>query len=399
MAGSEMNGSSSSSDESKSEDEISENSLSEGDNEAYGFLQPVTTRQRRALLKAAGVRKIDTAEKDECRTLRTSREVCGCTCRGYCDPDTCECSQAGIKCQVDRVKPHEFPCGCTRDGCANVNGRIEFNPSRVKTHFIHTIMRLELEKRQEMPEESASSVIQNHPKWWSQMRMQPAQPQPSCSYSNYSYAQPASQYPAKIPPISTMVSSGVVVQESLDLHYAYRDEYNSTSLSLNSESASSSFSNGNNSDYYSNYNYMDVTAPNNASSYQNGYQMHHLAPQPTASTHVPYQSQLPAYPADCQYTNYTATNGSNRFHPRIEPPAPVDSFATNYPASNGGSSNHTRINYPENAPVEGFCAVAPGGNCIAGNDAGAQSQVPSVADPNENLSEIIKKSIVETVTA
>lgn len=67
-----MNGSSSSSDESKSEDEISENSLSEGDNEAYGFLQPVTTRQRRALLKAAGVRKIDTIEKDECRTLRTS---------------------------------------------------------------------------------------------------------------------------------------------------------------------------------------------------------------------------------------------------------------------------------------------------------------------------------------
>lgn len=402
MAGSEMNGSSSSSDESKSEDEISENSLSEGDNEAYGFLQPVTTRQRRALLKAAGVRKIDTIEKDECRTLRTSREVCGCTCRGYCDPDTCECSQAGIKCQVDRVKPHEFPCGCTRDGCANVNGRIEFNPSRVKTHFIHTIMRLELEKRQEMPEDSASSVIQNHPKWWSQMRMQPAQPQPSCSYSNYSYAQPASQYPAKIPPISTMVSSGVVVQESLDLHYAYRDEYNSTSLSLNSESASSSFSNGNNTDYYSNYNYMDVTAPPTTSPYQNGYQMHHLAAQQTTSTHVPYQSQLPlsTYPSDCQYTNYTPTNGSNRFHPRIEAPASADSFSTNYPAASTSNVGlHPRINYPDMPPVESFCAVAPGSNCITGDATVAPGQVPSVGDPNENLSEIIKKSIAETVTA
>lgn len=46
--------------------------------------------------------------------------------------------------QVDRAG---FPCGCSRDGCANSSGRIEFNPVRVKTHFIHTLMRLELEKK------------------------------------------------------------------------------------------------------------------------------------------------------------------------------------------------------------------------------------------------------------
>jgi len=46
--------------------------------------------------------------------------------------------------QVDRV---HFPCGCSRDGCANPSGRIEFNPVRVRTHFIHTIMKLELEKK------------------------------------------------------------------------------------------------------------------------------------------------------------------------------------------------------------------------------------------------------------
>lgn len=42
-----------------------------------------------------------------------------------------------------------FPCGCTKDGCGNTEGRIEFNSTRVQTHYIHTIMKLELEKRLE----------------------------------------------------------------------------------------------------------------------------------------------------------------------------------------------------------------------------------------------------------
>ena len=48
-----------------------------------------------------------------------------------------------------------FPCGCTHDGCANSNGRIEFNPMRVRTHFIHTMMRIEMEKKREQEEEEA----------------------------------------------------------------------------------------------------------------------------------------------------------------------------------------------------------------------------------------------------
>lgn len=40
-----------------------------------------------------------------------------------------------------------FPCGCSRDGCGNLAGRIEFNPLRVRTHYLHTIMKLDLEKR------------------------------------------------------------------------------------------------------------------------------------------------------------------------------------------------------------------------------------------------------------
>jgi Cysteine/serine-rich nuclear protein N-terminus len=424
MAGNELNASSSSSDESKSEEEMSENSLSEGDGEAYGFLQPVTARQRRALLKAAGVRKIDTAEKDECRELRTSREVCGCTCRGVCDPDTCECSQAGIKCQVDRLKPHEFPCGCTRDGCANVNGRIEFNPARVKTHFIHTIMRLELEKRQEMPEDPTTSVIQNHSKWWTQMRMQhnqaSQQPSPSCSYVNsfpYNNGIPsAPQYPAKIPPISSMVTPNVG-QESLDLHYAYRDEYiaNSNNLSMSATDGTSSF-NGSSTDYYSNYNYLAV--PSQPSSlYQNGgYQMSH-------QQHIAYQSQLPqtSFSGDCQYSNYSPTNGSvNRFHPRdaidLNGTGTSPGFVNSYPPAihNGNVTNHSRINYPSTAstsqpqssevlsPIEGFCALPTSASTsilVSPTDTSNCTAEQSSQVQSENLSEIIKKSIVETVTA
>lgn len=48
--------------------------------------------------------------------------------------------------QVDRMS---FPCGCTKDGCSNATGRLEFNPVRVRTHFLHTVMKLELEKRRE----------------------------------------------------------------------------------------------------------------------------------------------------------------------------------------------------------------------------------------------------------
>ncbi|XP_055381670.1 uncharacterized protein LOC129612178 [Condylostylus longicornis] len=134
----------SSSDETDSDEDLSEENISDLDPDSSGFLQPVPVKSRRALLKAAGIKKIDSSEKDECRAIRGSREYCGCLCRGFCDPDTCSCSQNGIKCQVDRPN---FPCGCTRDGCGNAYGRIEFNPTRVRTHYIHTIMRLEIENK------------------------------------------------------------------------------------------------------------------------------------------------------------------------------------------------------------------------------------------------------------
>jgi len=59
-----------------------------------------------------------------------------------------------------------FPCGCTKDGCGNMEGRIEFNSTRVQTHYIHTIMKLELEKKleehsgtEEDEEEEAAALV------------------------------------------------------------------------------------------------------------------------------------------------------------------------------------------------------------------------------------------------
>ncbi|XP_055520347.1 cysteine/serine-rich nuclear protein 2-like isoform X1 [Leucoraja erinacea] len=126
-----------------SDDDIDVDSIEVDD---YFFLQPLPTKRRRALLRASGVNRIDTEEKHELRAIRSSREECGCDCRFYCDPEVCPCSKAGIKCQVDRMS---FPCGCSKDGCANVAGRIEFNPIRVRTHYLHTIMKLELENKQQ----------------------------------------------------------------------------------------------------------------------------------------------------------------------------------------------------------------------------------------------------------
>lgn len=130
----------------------------------YFFLQPLATKRRRALLRASGVHRIDAEEKQELRAIRLSREECGCDCRLYCDPEACPCSQAGIKCQVDRMS---FPCGCSRDGCGNLAGRIEFNPIRVRTHYLHTIMKLELENkhppaRLASPEEHTQVFTESH---------------------------------------------------------------------------------------------------------------------------------------------------------------------------------------------------------------------------------------------
>lgn len=133
-----------------SQDEIVQTDSDEDDTETDGFfLQPVSTKLRRKLLKVSGIKKLDTFEREECKELRGSREQCGCDCQFECLPETCLCALNGIQCQVDRFS---FPCGCSRDGCANPSGRIEFNPGKVHNHYLHTMMRLKNEGETEQPE-------------------------------------------------------------------------------------------------------------------------------------------------------------------------------------------------------------------------------------------------------
>ncbi|GFN99707.1 cysteine/serine-rich nuclear protein 3 [Plakobranchus ocellatus] len=175
----------------------SEESDSEYDD--YYFLQPLPIRQRRILLRTSGVKKIDNEEKDECRDIRVSRNVCGCDCKLVCDPSTCTCSLAGIQCQVDRLS---FPCGCTKEGCNNAAGRIEFNPIRVRTHFIHTLMRLELEKK-----DSSSNMV---PSFLSppEQQMLMSSPSATSALNNGSCNTLSSSFaPAPLSPSSSLISS------------------------------------------------------------------------------------------------------------------------------------------------------------------------------------------------
>lgn len=143
------------------EEEPSNASESQPDLDSRSSLKPVPPRQRDALLRAAGITEIDSAEKDECTKIRSSRKLCGCRCKGYCDPDMCSCSQSGIKCQVEYLN---FPCGCSRYGCANSKGRIEFNSVRVRKHVIHTLMKLDFENKQKLKEEEEEGRQKRSPR-------------------------------------------------------------------------------------------------------------------------------------------------------------------------------------------------------------------------------------------
>ena len=125
----------------------------------YYFVQPIATRQRRNLLKQAGLMKIDASEKHELNFIRRSREICGCSCSREtdgCQPLTCECYLNGIACQVDRLT---FPCPCATMFCQNPLGRLEFNQNRVRNHFFQTLTRLEAEKEQETLDNHQNDLI------------------------------------------------------------------------------------------------------------------------------------------------------------------------------------------------------------------------------------------------
>lgn len=407
----ELNPRNSSSDDTDSDEEPTDTS-SDADSEANGFLQPVSAKQRRVLLKAAGVRKIDAHEKDECKMIRTSREVCGCTCRVYCDPETCACSQAGIKCQVDR---QSFPCGCSRDGCGNVVGRVEFNPMRVRTHYIHTVMRLEMEKKQEKMQTSqvvaATSLVaatnptpatgylhhlpqqqqqqhqvQQAPSW---MRV-PAQTMPICDF-NLMYS--------NNPSTSASTNSLEVTRrpESLDLHYAYRDDYHAApSIAYPSTSTATTT-------LFDPY-YLEPTLSDAAT----------VAVSYDTTTYPQlhsYDQRVTTYPGEPLTTTYSyAPSPFDQKLDQTPPNTTATEPATDYISLQPPISNSSRLdaindllesNRFNTMPSTLAPATLPTAtDCV--QMIGASDQVDpttaAAAAPNEHLSEIIKKSIVETVS-
>ena len=55
-------------------------------------LTPLSTKARASLLRSHGVFLVDRNEAEDIRTIRESRETCGCSCLDTCIPDNCECA-------------------------------------------------------------------------------------------------------------------------------------------------------------------------------------------------------------------------------------------------------------------------------------------------------------------
>ena len=68
----------------------------------WWFLQSIPPKKRRKILKRH-IPEVDSQDRANNRGLRKTRDVCGCSCNSVCYPDTCECAQNGIPCQVFRL--------------------------------------------------------------------------------------------------------------------------------------------------------------------------------------------------------------------------------------------------------------------------------------------------------
>lgn len=411
----------SSSEDSDSEEEPSDTSETEMDLENYNFLQPVPTRQRRLLLRAAGVRKIDSLEKDECRDIRTSREFCGCGCKGYCDPDTCSCSQAGIKCQVDRLN---FPCGCSREYCGNSSGRIEFNPVRVRTHFIHTLMRLELEKKEKAEEENVKTDKKED--WMANERLsgyQKSDDSPtklgryngspskngkieSCLHEGGNFTNLHYGAPGEGPgPMSHSVGSFSDLparEDSLDL-YAFREDCYQEETSGDGERKppNQPFSPGQGF-HFPDPRFSDVGFPASGPPY----------PAPSNQYTQPYQAGFADFAAPV-FSPYGGMYAPEYGTKPLEDSFQQTSGYENFTANEETKENHYTSLISANGKVESFSELlhnrygygsyeeAPAfhGNQVASGKSDDNSVNANPDDCDENFGEIIKKSMVETVSA
>lgn len=418
----------SSSDDSDSEEEPSDTSDGELDLENYNFLQPVPTRQRRLMLRAAGVRKIDSVEKDECRDIRSSREFCGCGCKNFCDPDTCSCSQAGIKCQVDRLN---FPCGCSREYCGNSSGRIEFNPVRVRTHFIHTLMRLELEKKQKIEEENANKLGKiDETNWMHNERLsgtyqkreseestklaakytasredKPESRLHDGNFTNLHYGAPG-EGPGAQP---TNFGDLPTREDSLDLYTfredCYQEETNGTERKTVHFNPGQGF-------HFPDPRFSDVGFPGTPYSavpnqytqpYQSGFG--DFATPPTFNPYGSIYTEFGAKPLEDTFQQGNSFDGFSEESKENQYTSLTSVGSTNNKIESFSDLLHGRYGYGNYEDTSGFHTLAPSqdqsNNSTSENGEKYENGNGSVEneDCDENFGEIIKKSMVETVSA
>ncbi|XP_053982448.1 uncharacterized protein LOC128878345 [Hylaeus volcanicus] len=396
------------------------------DIDSYYFLQPVPTWQRRALLRAAGVRRIDAVEKDECRDIRASREHCGCGCKGYCDPESCPCSRANVKCQVDRAG---FPCGCTRDGCANSSGRIEFNPVRVRTHFIHTLMRLELEKKQR-DEEGTDHDVSDNQNGRSPLReinlgsvMENRNAEclsgggfTTLHYENHDAADGGTNCQPEIPGTR---------EDSLDL-YAIRDDCYPSEDTVDGTQGPQRKLHPEFSQAFQTFSSQTNAGVNFQQPPYQDYQPYANLPSTSRVQFQPQFQAVPGNPGFSHYAPYGQDSGSIQGNCQVHPGQHSSGYEASFAQDETTGSQYTNLNsvQPMNAvqqmgKLEPFSELLSGRysyygemepqahGTYHGNGAkveveksqGNEQQSESTEECDENFGEIIKKSMVETVSA
>ncbi|XP_043259894.1 microtubule-associated protein futsch [Colletes gigas] len=415
---------------SSSEDPSDDTDEEQSDNEeldidSYYFLQPVPTWQRRALLRAAGVRRIDAVEKDECRDIRASREHCGCGCKGYCDPESCPCSRANVKCQVDRAG---FPCGCTRDGCANSSGRIEFNPVRVRTHFIHTLMRLELEKKQREEEGTDHDASDNQNgrsplreiNLGSVMENRNAE---SClngggfttlHYENHDAGDGGANCQPEVPGTR---------EDSLDL-YAIRDDCYPSEDTVDGTQGPQRKLHPEFSQAFQTFSSQTNVGVNFQQPTYQDYQPYANLP---STSRVQFQPQFQAVPGNSGFSHYAPygqDTGSIQGNCQVHPEQHSSNYETSFAQDESTGSQYTNLNsvQPMNTvqqmgKLEPFSELLSGRYSYYGEmepqahgtyhgngtkvevEKSNEQQSESTEECDENFGEIIKKSMVETVSA
>lgn len=100
------------------------------------ILNPI---ERRIKLVEAGVdeSEIESSESIEIKTIRESREICGCKCTQMglqcgVENEKCTCYSNGIGCQIDKTR---YPCDCTVRKCKNPFGLKRFDQKAVSKHY------------------------------------------------------------------------------------------------------------------------------------------------------------------------------------------------------------------------------------------------------------------------